>query len=53
MLYHISEDHNSHDIAFNKMRDYLKNNNLGNISLNLSYQSKIGSIFNLKKNIYG
>ena len=47
LLYHISEDHNSYELAEKKMGDYLKNNNLGNISLNLSYQSKTGKFFEM------
>lgn len=47
LLYHISEDHNSYELAEKKMRDYLQNNSLGNICLNLSYQSKTGNFFEI------
>ncbi|MBP7653312.1 MBL fold metallo-hydrolase [Candidatus Dependentiae bacterium] len=33
MLYHISEEHNTYEIAFNRMKKYLETNNLNDIKL--------------------
>jgi len=42
MLYHISEEHNSYELAYRKMRDFLDCNNFNNINLSVGFQSKPG-----------